>query len=545
MTSFEVSHVKGRRLEEILPPEDRGALCATVDNNLKELDYLFGDDDTHVIVPLDITEREGNKVYENSLRYLVGMAVDRGLPELKVKISYGVSKSMYLTFFNRETGAHVTATAAVRDTLERVMREIVAADYHITRSKISVKEAEKLYASIGAQDRIKILPYRPEDTAHIYTADGYIDYPYGFMVSHTGLIDRFRILSMNPGLILSYPRPEDGGEIPALDSDVAFARALKRNREWAQNAGLASIADVNLTLEKYGATDLVGMCEAYCSDQYEKLGEMFRSRSRDCRLIFISGPSSSGKTTFAKRLRTYLMSFGLRPLRISMDDYYLSRDQIPAGPDGEKDLEALTALDLARFNADMASLSKGLPTEVPTFDFQKNRRSGGRLLTPEEGSPIIVEGIHALNPQITDTLPREVWLGIYISPQVQVCIDDHNPMSLTDVRLIRRIVRDNRTRNTSPEETIVSWGSVRKGEFENIYPFEDNADFVFNSYLSYEMCAMKKHALPALNMVQPGSPAYVTAQRLIKFIKYFSDIPDEEVPCNSLLREFIGGSVYE
>lgn len=544
--NIQISSAGGRKVEDILRENGiEDALIAKVDNTLRELYYRLPDDDVHQIVPLDCADGEGSKVYEASLRYLVGMAAAKALPNLRVRISYGISKSMLLTFIDKETNRRIIATADTRNRLESAMREIVAKDLPIVKRTVTKAKALEYYRSIGAQDRIDALSYRPEDTVHLYSCDGYVDYPYSYMVGRMGLLNRFRLLSMNPGLLLSYPRAEDGGEIPPLDTDPSFAKALKRNREWADQVGLESIADINRVYQTYGATDLVGMCEAYCSEQYLKLGDMYRARADKCRLILISGPSSSSKTTFAKRLKTLLMSYGVHPIRISMDDYYIDRCKLPVGPDGKVDLETISALDLPLFNQHMLSLSAGEPTEVPAFDFTLQKRVKGRLLKPEPGAPIIVEGIHALNPQITDSLPRELWLGVYISPQVQVCIDDHNPMSLTDVRLIRRIVRDNRTRNTSAEKTIMTWADVRKGEYENIYPFQENADFVFNSYLSYEMCALKRHALPLLTYVSSTSPAFVTANRLIKFLKYFPSIPEEVIPCNSLIREFIGGSSYE
>ena len=546
MREFEIQDCGGRKVSEILGEKGLdGTLIAAVDNTLRELNYRLPDDDRHAIRPLDCTDREGAKIYEASLRYLVGMASERALPDLRVHISYGISKSILLTFTDRKTGAKVKATEEIRDKLESEMKELVAKDLPITKRTVRKEEALELYEKLKAQDRIEALSYRPESTVHLYSCDGYVDYPYSYMVTSTGKLGEFRLVCTESGILMSYPRSEDGGKIPELEKDISFANALKRNRDWAERAGLVSIADINRVYKEYGAVDLIGMCEAYCSEQYLKLAELYMTKAKTCRLIFISGPSSSSKTTFAKRLKTLLMAYGLRPIRISMDDYYRDRNTLVPGPDGKIDLESIDALDLDRFNSDMLSLSKGLTTEVPAYDFKVNHRVKGRTLTPRDNSPIIVEGIHGLNPKVTDNLPRDVWMGIYISPQVQVCIDDHNPMSLTDARLIRRIVRDHWSRNTSSEETILAWADVRRGEYQNIYPYQDNADFVFNSYLSYEMCVLKKHALPLLSYVSSTSPAYVTANRLIKFLKYFPSIPDEVVPCNSLIREFIGGSSYE
>lgn len=536
---------KRATLESILAEKKiQGALCAKLDNRLRELSYVVPDDDPHSLEPLDFNDSEACKVYDASLRYLVAMACARVFPDLDCIISYGVSKSIFLTFRDKGTKRIKTPDSKMRAALEDTMKEIVSSDLPIVRETITKKEAEDLYSRAGWADKCEALRYRPEETVHIYRCDGYVDYPYSYMVPRTSYLKQYRLLFVTPGFILSYPRSEDGGKISPLENDVSFGKALKRYSDWAKTAGVATIASINRVIEEFGPTDLIEMCEDWCDEQMSKLCALYKSRSRDCRLIFISGPSSSGKTTFAKRLCSYLMSFGLRPLRISMDDYYRNRDEIPDGPDGKKDIEGISAIDLDRFNADMKSLAKGAPTEVPAFDFISQRRVKGRILTPVPGSPIIVEGIHGLNPKITDSLDRKIWLGVYISPQVQVSIDNHNPMSLTDARLIRRLVRDHLFRGSSAENTIETWPDVRKGEYQNIYPYQDNADFVFNSYLSYELCVLKKHAVPLLKAIPGTSPCFITANRLLKFIKHFSDIKDELVPCNSLLKEFIGGSSY-
>lgn len=539
-----IEKASGKKISDLIGDEDT-TICVKVDNRLRETNYVITDDERHEIVKLDLKDSEAVKVYEASLRYLIGMAVERAFPDMRVKISYGISKSMMLSFFSIKDAKPILATSKIRDRLESELNSLIAENLPIIKKTITKDDALKIYAQHGYKDRLEALQYRPETTVHLYECDGYLDYPYSYMVTRTGKLSHFRLLVMTPGLILSYPRAEDDGKILPLETDSSFAKALKKTRVQSARAGLTTIAAINDVLNQFGPTVLVGMCEDYCSEQYLRLAELYQSRAKTCRLILISGPSSSSKTTFAKRLRTLLMSYGLRPIRISMDDYYIDRNKMKKGPDGKYDLEGIGALDLDHFHEDMLSLAKGKQTSIPIFNFALQRKSGERTIQPDGTSPIIVEGIHALNPQITASLDRDLWMGVYISPQVQVSIDDHNPMSLTDIRLIRRMVRDHKFRNTSAEKTIETWSEVRRGEFANIYPFQDNADFVFNSYLGYEMCALKTHAMPLLSLVNSSSASYITANRLMKFLKYFPAIPEEVIPCDSLIREFIGGSSYE
>jgi len=287
------------------------------------------------------------------------------------------------------------------------------------------------------------------------------------------------------------------------------------------------------------------MCEAKHNAMLTELGDMIALHKHQIRLIAIAGPSSSGKTTFSNRLRIELMTRGLRPIRISLDDYYLDRDSIPLEPDGSVDLEHIHALDVELFNQNMMDLIAGKKVELPVFDFGLKKRGSFRTLQVTEDNPIIIEGIHALNDQLTSKINKDQTFKVYISPQLQLNLDNHNPISITNLRLLRRIVRDKQFRNSSALRTISMWESVRKGEFKWIYPNQEHADYVYNSGLQYELNVLKKYALPTLQEIPNDSEYYITANRLIKFLKYFVDIDDSYVPCNSLLREFIGGSCFQ
>ena len=275
-----------------------------------------------------------------------------------------------------------------------------------------------------------------------------------------------------------------------------------------------------------------------------ELGQLIEDSIDEVSLICVAGPSSSGKTTFANRLRIELLSRGIRPIRISIDDYYLEKSQIPKDEQGNVDLESIEALDIPLFNQNMVDLIAGEEVTLPKFDFQLGKRVQGRTLKVAHGQPIIIEGIHALNDRLTSDIPKSAKFKIFIAPQAQMNLDDHNPVSLTDLRLLRRIVRDYKFRNASAEETIGMWPSVRAGEFKWIYDTQEGSDYVYNSMLSYELPVMKKYALPLLKQIEESSPCFPTALRLIRMLKFFIDMPDEWVPSNSLMREFIGGSCY-
>lgn len=367
---------------------------------------------------------------------------------------------------------------------------------------------------------------------------------YNRMVPSTGYISKWKLKFYYPGVIIQYPRPDCKGEIPLFEDAPTFGKTLKRAHQQAVITGADSIVGINKRIEEDGPIDVISLAEAGHARQLAELGDMIQMDIENVRLICIAGPSSSGKTTFANRLRIELLSRGIKPIRISLDDYYLPREKCPIDENGKIDLESVQALDIELFNQNMSDLISGLEVTLPKFDFQKGGRVDGRKLKLDNDQPIIIEGIHALNDIMTQSIPSHQKFKIFIAPQAQINIDNHNPLSLTDLRLLRRIVRDYKFRNSSAIETMSMWDSVRKGEFKWIYKTQEGANYVYNSLLSYELCAMKKYAMPLLQEIPIESEYYPLAERLIRMLKFFIDLPDEWVPCNSLLREFIGGSCY-
>ncbi|MBO5529106.1 MAG: nucleoside kinase [Bacilli bacterium] len=518
-------------------PEKR-AVAARVDNRVRELTYDLSRDCKVEI--LTVKDPDAVKVYEASLRYVVAMAFARCYPGLKIRFAYNVSRCVSIHILNNAISANTAMLLRITHEIDNIIKK----DIPLKRMKVSLDEAIKVYDQLGYDDKKAILEYRPEDKVHLYSADGFLDYMYSHMVPSTGYLHEYKLRLYSPGFMLQYPRAEAGGAIPPFRDDPVFNRTLRESHEWASIVGSDTVGGINNSIKKRGTIEFINLCEARHNRMLCELGQLIEDSIDDISLICIAGPSSSGKTTFANRLRIELLSRGINPIRISLDDYYLPRDQAPLDENGKPDLEHIEALDIALFNQNMLDLINGESVTLPRFDFQLGQRVIGRTIRVAKNEPIIIEGIHALNDRMTIDIPKSAKFKIFIAPQAQMNIDDHNPLTLTDLRLIRRIVRDYKFRNASAEETLSMWPSVRAGEFRWIYDCQENSDYVYNSMLSYELPVMKKYALPLLREIDNESPYFPTAQRLIRMLKYFIDMPDEWVPSNSLMREFIGGSCY-
>ena len=532
-------HSKKVSLLSLVGSENKDLVCAKVNNRIRELTYeVYYDAEIEF---LTVKDQDAIRTYETSLRYLVAMAFERVYPQIEIRLCYNVSRSIFVQILTEGVHADTKMVEAIRVEMEKLIQR----DIPFNRTIVTNEEASKLYAERGFHDKLEILKYRPENTVHLYECDGYLNYMYGHMVPSTGYLKLWRLRLYLPGIIIQYPRSECHGEIPPFEDAPIFGKTLKESHSWAKITGLDSVAGINEHIDTQGSIEFINMCEARHNRMLCELGEEIEKDIDNVRLVCIAGPSSSGKTTFANRLRIELLSRGIRPIRISIDDYYLPRGQAPKDENGQPDLESIQALDIATFNQNMLDLIQGSEVQLPKFDFVSGKRIPGRVLKIDNNTIIIIEGIHALNDQLTTLIPKHQKFKIYISPQAQINLDNHNPISLTDLRLLRRIVRDKKFRNASASETIGMWPSVRKGEFTWIYGTQEGADYVFNSLLSYELCIMKKYAMPLLCKIEPESPAYPVAERLVRMLKYFVDMDDKWVPNNSLIREFIGDSCYQ
>ena len=525
-------------LELISIENKKKYIAAKVNNRLRELNYeVYYDCEIEL---LDLTNSDAVKVYETSLRYLLAMAFRRVYPQYSVRFSYNVSRSIFIQFLNFSG----SIDNSIIQNLKKEVDALIEKDISFNRVTMSKEEALEIYKKEGYSDKIDVLKYRPEKIVHLYECDGYLNYMYGYMVPSTGYLKYYVLRQYNPGLILQYPRAELGGLIPAFEEAPTFGKALKKAHQWAIICDAETVAKMNSHVSEETVVDFVNMCETKHNNMLAELGQIIEKDIDNIRLIAIAGPSSSGKTTFSNRLRIELMSRGINPLRISIDDYYLPKNQAPLDENGNPDLEHIEALDIDLFNEHMLKLIQGEEITLPSFNFKTGMREDGPKCKVDSKTPIIIEGIHALNDILTSSIPKHQKFKIYISPQIQINVDNHNPISLTDIRLLRRIVRDKKSRNTSAEKTLEMWSSVRRGEFNWIYPNQEGANYIFNSELTYELCVMKKYALPALQAINNDHPYFIMANRLIKFLKHFKDIDDKFVPCNSLLREFIGGSCF-
>jgi uridine kinase len=526
-------------LYDLVKEEDLEKFYAVkVNNRLRELTYEIHYDST--IEFLDLNDSDACSVFERSLRYLFCMAVYELYPELHFRLSYSVSRSILVSPLTIDKFTTEMLTA-----IKNKMDELIALNLDIVREIVPADDAEPIYKEYGYEDKIEILKYRPESTVHFYKCKNYKNYMYGIMVPSTGYLKNYKILPYSSGIILQYPRSENEGNIPPFIDSPVFGRTLKESYRWGKLIGANSIAKVNESIKEYGDITFANICEARHNRQLAEIGTEIEKNIENIKLICVAGPSSSGKTTFANRLRIELLSRGIKTVRISIDDYYKLRKDIPLGQDGTPDLESIYALNIEQFNIDMLNLIQGNKVTIPHYNFKKGCIEEGPTYHLEEDEIIIIEGIHALNNMLTESITDEQKYRIYIAPQAQIFLDNHNPMSLTDLRLIRRMVRDFKFRNSPAVETLSMWKNVRLGEFKWIYDTQENANYVYNSFLQYELSVLRKYALPLLNAIKRDHEYFPMAERLIRLLKHFVDMDDSVVPNNSLIREFIGGSVYE
>ena len=532
--SFEDKIVLKDLAKDFMP----NAIVAKVNNRLRELNYYINYNCE--VEFLDLTKFDAVRVYETSLRYLLIMALEKIDPKIVVHFNQCISRSISCTLSNTKE----KVSKPFIDKLEIEMRKLIEQDLPITRTTISKEEAIKIYTEKGYLDKVEVLKYRPEDTVNMYTCCGYVNYMFGYMVPSTGLLKDFVLQVYYPGFIVRIPRAECGGKIPPFEEAPVFQQMIQDAQKWAKMIKCVNLPMLNKYVDDGKVCDLVNICETKHNNMLSELGEQIYKRRDSLRLVCIAGPSSSGKTTFSHRLKIELLSRGLKPIKISMDDYYRNREDCPKDEKGDYDLEHVNALDLELFNENLLSLIEGEEIEEPTFDFKLGKRVKGEKVRIDKDTIIIIEGIHALNEEVTKLIPKPQKYKIFISPFSQLNIDNHNPIPASEIRLLRRIVRDAKYRKTDPSETFAMWPSVRRGEFKWIYPCQEEADYVFNTELTYELCVMKKYALSALSVIDRDNEYYVQANRILKFLKYVKDIDQKYVPCNSLLREFIGDSCF-
>ena len=492
---------------------------------------------------MDITSFEGIRVYQRTSWFLLQKAVRDLYPGSTLHIRHSMGQNGFYceidgieAFTKEQTGA-----------LKRHMRELVDEDLPIRRTKALTSEVRARYAEEGFTDKIALLDSRPRLYSDLYTLGDTAGYFYGSLAPSTGYIRHFDLEPYYNGFYLSLPLRTDPDRIVRTVHQEKMFGIFREYQSWVRIMGVPTVGDVNAKVLAGDAGGMIKLAEAFHERKFAEVADAIlqANLSRGTRMVLISGPSSSGKTTSAKRLGIQLGVLGLNPVLISLDDYFVDREKTPKDANGEYDYEALEAIDLELFNDHLGRLMKGESVDIPRYDFITGRRTWHNApLTLDARSILIIEGIHALNDLLTPSISKANKFKIFISPQAQINLDDHNPLSLTDLRLIRRLVRDYKFRAAPAEETFSMWDSVRAGEFKWIYPFQEGSDFVFNSFLPYELAVMRKYALPLLSNIDKESPYFPLAERLIRMMKFFLDMKDEWVPSNSLMREFIGGSCY-
>jgi uridine kinase len=523
------------RVMDLVSNGDKSIISCKVDHRLRDLSYVVKDGDEIELLGFD--DEDSVRVYEASLRYLVSMAINKTYPSLKANCDYYISRSIG---FRKEEGFFDEDEFK---TIKSKLEEIVANDYPFIRESISLDKAREYYKNNGFEDKVDVFKYRKDNTAHVYYCDDYVNYMYSYMVPSTGYLNRYNLFLYKGRIVLQYPRAEKNGEIPPFNEESTYEEMLLISEEWGRELGALTVSDINRNIEN-NPKEFIRKCEARHAMLIKELGERIVNKG-SVKLIAIAGPSSSGKTTFSNKLRAELESRGIYPVKISMDDYYLDRSGLTPEEERTIDYEDINLIDIELFNKHLKELTDGKEVTLPRFNFVTKKREVGETIKLGSNEPIIIEGIHALNEMLTKSLPRENKFEIYIGPHIQINIDNYTPISMTHLRLIRRLVRDYLFRGSDVSRTLGMWDSVRRGEFKWIYNNQEGVDFVYNSVLEYEFCVMKKYVVPLLQKVDKQSSYYNLSRTLLKYLKYFVDVKDDDIPCDSLLREFIGGSCYK
>ena len=482
-------------------------------------------------------DRDGRRTYRRSVVLLLQRAIyDVYGSMTQLHVMHSLGEGYYCQLEKSVTEHDI-------DRIVCSMYSFVEKDLPITKHSEKTQYAEQLFKGKGLHDKERLLHYRRSSRVNLYELDGVVDYFYGFMAPSTGMLKYFDIVPYESGFVLLFPGANSRSVEPLVTSNKLF-HTLDDSREWSKMLGIGTIGSLNDAIAAGRGQEIMLLQEALMEQKIGNLAAQIASDDKK-KFVMIAGPSSSGKTSFANRLSIQLIAKGRKPHPLSLDDYYVDRELCPKHPDGSFDFECLESIDIKLFNEDMNRLLKGEAVDMPSFNFKTGKREyRGRKLTLGADDILVIEGIHGLNDRLSQLIPPEHKFKIYISALTQLNIDEHNPLSTTDERLIRRIVRDARTRGTNAMETIAMWPSVRKGERENIFPFQEQADVMFNSALVYELAVLKVYAEPLLFGIERDCPEYLEAKRLLKLLDYFLPMPADGIPNNSLLREFVGGSCF-
>lgn len=483
----------------------------------------------------------GNECYRRSVTFVMLKALYKvaGMKNIeKVSIQYSVSKGYYCKVFGVKVDNKLIAD------IKAEMQSLCKRDILITKDTIPTSKAIRKFKKYGMNDKVHLLKYRRASTVNVYRMEGFEDYFYGYMAYSTGILKYFDLLPYEEGFVLQMPTKEAPNSVPAFEPRKKVFDVLKESTDWAEMLGIPTIGHMNDKISDGTINDIIMVQEALQEKNIARIADDIVAKDH-VKIVMIAGPSSSGKTSFSHRLSIQLMAQGLKPHIIPVDNYFVNREDNPVDEDGKLDYEVIEALDVAFFNQQMMQLLNGERIELPEFNFVLGKREfKGNYMQLGTDDILVIEGIHCLNDEMSYSLPEDKKYKIYVSVLTPLNVDEHNRMSTSDWRMLRRIVRDVRTRGISAENTIEMWQRVRRGEENNIFPYQDMADAVFNSAMVYELSVLKNYAEPALFSVPEGSTEYLEAKRLLKFLDYVLGMPKENVPKNSILREFVGGSAF-
>lgn len=515
-------------------------VLVSVDGKLREL-YKTVDRDCCVDF-VTTAEKPGMQAYQRSAKLIMLKAFYDIVGKGRIKeivVNFSVGKGLFV-----EVKGDFVVTEELLARVKNKMWDYVKQEIPIMKRSVNTDEAVQLFTRHGMHDKASLFKYRMASRVNLYSIGGYEDYFYGYMAQNTGYVKYFDLVKYEHGFVLMLPTLSNPKKVPEFKTSQKLFGVLKESSRWGEKLGIANVGALNDEIAKGNANDLILIQEALQEKKIGQIAERIASESEK-KFVMIAGPSSSGKTTFSHRLCIQLRALGLKPHAIAVDDYFVNRADSPRDENGNYDYESLECLDIGQFNQDMTNLLDGQTIELPRYNFLTGLREyKGDYLKLGSEDILVIEGIHCLNDKLSYTLPRESKFKIYISALTQLNIDEHNRIPTTDGRLIRRMVRDARTRGATAQDTIRRWPSVRRGEEKNIFPYQEDADVMFNSALVYELAVLKQYVQPLLFQIPKESPEYLEAKRLLKFLDYFLGISSEDIPHNSIVREFIGGSCF-
>jgi len=532
---------KGKTLGDILcqhPIENEWPIVlGHMNGKIYELNSKISEEGTLELI--DLSSDAGNRAYIRTLQFILIKATLEEFPGANISIQHSLSKGLYCEIKN--------GNFLKEKDLEKIkkrMKKIIDENIPIKEEYFTKEETMKMLKRLNMEDRIKLLSHLNLEKIKLYELDGVYEYFYGPMAESTGIIKEFDLMYYEPGFILRYPTKEKPNKLPEFEEHKKLANIFRETERWGDILEVADVGSLNNKVDTGEIIDIIRVAEALHEKKAANIADMITDR-KNVKLVLIAGPSSSGKTTFARRLGIQLRVNGLIPIPIGLDDYFVEREKTPKDENGEYDFESIYAVDLELFNEHLTRILKGEEVHIPKYNFVTGKRewNGTKVKLPSNGI-LIVEGIHGLNDLLTSSIADENKFKIYISALTQLNLDNHNRIATTDVRMIRRIVRDNMSRGYSAEETLKMWPSIRRGEEKNIFVFQENADVMFNSTLVYELCILKKFAIKELEKIQPSSPVYLEAYRLKSILNFFKEVDTSHIPENSILREFIGGSWF-